>query len=160
MDGVTLRDVATHASISMGAVQRCFRTKDEMLLFALNHVGERVTARLRDGIHGPDALTHAATEIALLDDTHRTEARVWLAFVARAAVSPLLAETLRHHYDALDIMIERLATAAGILDARREARTLLALADGLTTHVLVGRLDADTAAELLSSHLDRLHPRR
>lgn len=160
MDGVTLRDVATRAGISMGAVQRCFRTKDEMLLFALNHVGERVTERLRAGMHGPDALAHAATEIALLDDVRRIEAGVWLAFAARAAVSPPLAETLRHHYDALDTLIERLMTAAGIPDARHEARTLLALADGLTTHVLVGRLDADAAAQLLSSHLDRLHQQR
>ncbi len=86
MDGVTLRDVAARAGVSMGAVQRCFRTKDEMLLFALEYVSERVTGRLTGD------LARAATEIAMLDEAHATEARVWLAFAARAAVSPPLAE--------------------------------------------------------------------
>jgi AcrR family transcriptional regulator len=156
MDGVTLRDVASRAGVSMGAVQRCFRTKDEMLLFALRHVGERLTERLRGGSHGPASLAHAAAEIALLDDAHRTEARVWLAFVARAAVSPPLAETLCRNYDALEAMTERLISASGVADPHGEARTLLALADGLTTHVLVGRLSADDASRLLETHLDRL----
>lgn len=160
MDGVTLRDVASRADVSMGAVQRCFRTKDEMLLFALSHVGERVTERLRDGLGASpdtDDLAHAAAEIALLDDAHRSDARVWLAFVARAAVSPPLAQVLRHnYYEAIEVMFERLISALGTPDAHSEARALLALADGLTTHVLVGHLSRTTAAEILRSHLDRL----
>ncbi|MEH0449321.1 TetR family transcriptional regulator C-terminal domain-containing protein [Streptomyces sp. B21-101] len=38
-------------------------------------------------------------------------------------------------------------------DPRREACTLLALADGLTTHVLVGHLTAEEAEEVLHAHL-------
>jgi AcrR family transcriptional regulator len=158
MDGVTLRDVASRADVTMGAVQRCFRTKDEMLLFALSHVGERVTERLRARVDSleTDHLAHAVGQIALLDDAHRTDARVWLAFVARAAVSPPLAQALRHNYAALEAMFERLIAALGAPDARTEARALLALADGLTTHVLVGHLSRDAAAEILQAHLDRL----
>ena len=46
LEGVTLRDVAARAKVSMGAVQRCFRTKEEMLVFALSHIGERIAARV------------------------------------------------------------------------------------------------------------------
>ncbi|KOG55306.1 TetR family transcriptional regulator, partial [Streptomyces varsoviensis] len=87
LEGVTLRDVATRAQVSMGAVQRCFRTKEEMLVFALGHISERINERVKARtVRSPaqsagTALGHAATEIALLREDHRAEARVWLAFV-------------------------------------------------------------------------------
>ncbi|MFF4319435.1 TetR/AcrR family transcriptional regulator [Streptomyces sp. NPDC001568] len=183
LEGVSLRDVAARAQVSMGAVQRCFRTKEEMLVFALGHIGrligERVQARL---VRSPaqsarTALGHAVTEVALLREEHRAEARVWLAFAAQAAVSEALATPLRANYGELQEAFARLiaeatadaaATGAGEgagggngrpaepLDPRREARTLLALADGLTTHVLIGHLSRRAAQDVLHSHLGRL----
>ncbi|MDK9495671.1 TetR/AcrR family transcriptional regulator [Streptomyces katrae] len=166
LEGVTLRDVAARAQVSMGAVQRCFGTKEEMLLFALGYVGgaigERVQARL---VRSPaqsaaSALGHAATEVALLREEHRAEARVWLAFVAQAAVSAPLAETLRANYAALHAAFARLIAEAcegadgpARLDPQREARAVLALADGLTTHVLIGHLGPREAEEVLHAHL-------
>ena len=47
LEGVTLRDVAARAQVSMGAVQRCFRTKEEMLVFALGHISERIRERVQ-----------------------------------------------------------------------------------------------------------------
>lgn len=216
---VTLRDVAARAEVSLGAVQRCFRDKDEMLRFAVDHVGERVTARVRDRLAASPArsavtaLGHAAEEVALLREERRAEARTWLAFVAQAAVSEPLARSLRGSYAALENLVVRLVTeAAGTtgprtpadipagartgapadspggspadtpaparspggapadgsapppgphtgvpaLDARREARTLLALTDGLTTHVLVGHLTPAEAEDVLRTHLTAL----
>ncbi|MFI5546270.1 TetR/AcrR family transcriptional regulator [Streptomyces sp. NPDC051815] len=175
LEGVTLRDVAARAQVSMGAVQRCFRTKDEMLVFALAAVGERIGARVRARLvrtpaqSAASAVGHAATEIALLDEQHRSEARVWLAFLAQAAVDETLAETMRRNQAALQEVFTGLisqacqgqdqAGAGGgavALDAPREARTVLALADGLTAHVLVGHLTPAEAQEVLHSHLSRL----
>ncbi|MER6217711.1 TetR/AcrR family transcriptional regulator [Streptomyces sp. NPDC001674] len=172
LEGVTLRDVAGRAGVSMGAVQRCFRTKEEMLLFTLGQIGGRIGERVRERLvrspaqSAASALGHAATEVALLRGEHRAEARVWLAFVAQAVVSAPLAETLRKNYAALEAMFARLLAEAADarprpvpLDPRREARTLLALADGLTTHVLVGHLTPQAAQELLHAHLARLWER-
>ncbi|MGW1176042.1 TetR/AcrR family transcriptional regulator [Kitasatospora sp. NPDC002543] len=182
LEGVTLRDVATRAEVSMGAVQRCFRTKDEMLLFALAHVGERVAERVRNRLAaGPaqsaaDELGLVAGEVALLREEHRAEARIWLAFVAGAAVDPALATTLRRSYTALEELLVRLVTQAvggaeaggpalgghaggGAVVARTEARTLLALADGLTAHVLVGHRTVTEAEEVLRAHLAGLWAR-
>ncbi|MCB5181712.1 TetR/AcrR family transcriptional regulator [Streptomyces antimicrobicus] len=167
LEGVTLRDVAARAGVSMGAVQRCFRTKEEMLVFALTHIGERITGRVRqDPAGGPErsartALRHAATEVSLLRQEHRAEARIWLAFLAQAVVSAPLARTLRTDYAALEDAFTRLVGQAaeetgaqtGPDDARRAARTLLALADGLTAHVLVGHLTPRQAQEVLGGHL-------
>lgn len=153
LEGVTLRDVAARAQVSMGAVQRCFRTKEEMLVFALGHIGERIGSRVRARLvrspaqSAATALGHAATEVALLREEHRAEARVWLAFVAQAAVNEALAGTLKASYAALEesfagLVAEALEDPARAVpvDPRREARTLLALADGLTAHVLIGHL--------------------
>lgn len=169
LEGVTLRDVAARAQVSMGAVQRCFRTKDEMLVFALAHIGERIGERVQARlVRSPaqsagTALGHAATELSLLQEEHRAEARVWLAFVAQAAVSETLAGTLRASYAPLEEAFTRLITEAAEgaghtapLDPRREARTLLALADGLTTHVLIGHLTPQDAQGILHAHLTRL----
>lgn len=51
---------------------------------------------------------------------------------------------------------------AAPLDPQREARALLALADGLTTHVLVGHLTPQEAHDVLHAHLAGLweHPAR
>ncbi|WKD31045.1 TetR/AcrR family transcriptional regulator [Streptomyces xanthophaeus] len=167
LEGVTLRDVAARAQVSMGAVQRCFRTKEEMLVFALGHIGERIGERVRARlVRSPaqsagTALGHAVTEISLLREEHRAEARVWLAFVAQAAVSEALATTLKANYAALQEAFAHLiseareddADRALPLDPRREARTLLALADGLTTHVLIGHLTPQEAYDVLHAHV-------
>ncbi|MFF2806108.1 TetR/AcrR family transcriptional regulator [Streptomyces sp. NPDC058000] len=177
LEGVTLRDVATRAGVSMGAVQRCFRTKQEMLVFALDHIGERVTERVTEQAHARtataagatgSALEHVLGEVALVDEAHRTEARVWLAFVAQAAVTPELATVLRNHYAALHPLLVRLlsegrapdpaphggAALHADHDPHRAAHTLLALADGLTTHVLIGHLTPQTALDLLNAQID------
>ncbi|MFJ8625184.1 TetR/AcrR family transcriptional regulator [Kitasatospora sp. NPDC093550] len=168
LGAVTLRDVAIRAEVSMGAVQRCFRTKEEMLRFALAHVGERVTERVRARLAaGPTRsaageLGLVAGEVALLREEHRAEARVWLAFVAAAAVDAGLARTLRSSYAALEELVARLTAEAsgGAPWARTEARALLALADGLTAHVLIGHRTAAEAEEVLRAHLDGLRERR
>ncbi|AOP49421.1 TetR/AcrR family transcriptional regulator [Streptomyces lydicus] len=163
LEGVTLRDVAARAQVSMGAVQRCFGTKEEMLVFALGHVGEQVTARLSARLTASPAqsarttLGHAASEISLVQEERRAEARVWLAFAAQAAVSPPLAETLRSNYADLhkvftQLIIEGCDTPA----PERAARSLLALADGLTTHVLIGHLSPTAALDVLDGHLNQL----
>ncbi|MFB7282873.1 TetR/AcrR family transcriptional regulator [Streptomyces hydrogenans] len=185
LEGVTLRDVAARAQVSMGAVQRCFHTKEEMLVFTLGHIGERIGERVRARlVRSPaqsagTALGHAATEISLLREEHRAEARVWLAFVAQAAVSEALATTLRASYAPLQETFTRLiaeaaeaaavedaeadagvdrarADRAALLDPQLEARTLLALVDGLTTHVLIGHLTPAEAHDVLDAHLARL----
>jgi AcrR family transcriptional regulator len=172
LEGVTLRDVAARAQVSMGAVQRCFRTKEEMLVFTLGHISERISERVQARlVRSPaqsagTALGHAATEVSLLREENRPEARVWLAFVAQAAVSKALAGTLKANYAALEEAFTRLISEASEatdhaapLDPQREARTLLALADGLTTHVLIGHLTPQGAQDVLHAHLGSLWER-
>ena len=43
-DAISMRDVAAEAGVSLGMVQHYFRSKDEVLLFALGHMRDRVAA--------------------------------------------------------------------------------------------------------------------
>jgi AcrR family transcriptional regulator len=163
LEGVTLRDVAARAGVSMGAVQRCFATKEQMLLFAVRHIGARIRGRSNakagssPARSGRAALGHLLSEMSLLREENRAEARVWLAFVARAAVSPPLAAELRADYAQFhDVVVSLLREAAAADDPHTQARALIALADGLTTHVLVGHLSPQAAQQTLDAHLRTL----
>jgi AcrR family transcriptional regulator len=170
MEAVSLRDVATEADVSMGAVQRCFRTKEDMLLFALEHVSQHVSARADQRIataSTPQAastlLSHTLAELALLDEASKTQAHVWLAFASRAPATERLAAVLRDTYGKLHALIVWLIRYGqdtqeipAHLDAVQEAHTLLAVADGLTVHVLAGHHSPETAQAVLQRHVDRL----
>ncbi|KQW03339.1 TetR family transcriptional regulator C-terminal domain-containing protein [Streptomyces sp. Root369] len=170
MEAVSLRDVAAQASVSMGAVQRCFRTKQDMLLFALEHISQHVSERANQRIAAtstPQAastlLSHTLAELALLDEESRTQAHVWLAFITHAPASEKLAAVLHDTYAKLHGLIEWLIRYGQDtreilqhLDPDREAHTLLALADGLTVHVLAGHQSPATALATLQRHIDHL----
>ncbi|MFC7743149.1 TetR/AcrR family transcriptional regulator [Nocardiopsis composta] len=56
LEAVSLRHVAAEAGVSAGMVQHYFRTKDEMMAFAVGAVAENVEARLAEaGGPAPDA---------------------------------------------------------------------------------------------------------
>ncbi|MGP3976204.1 TetR/AcrR family transcriptional regulator [Streptomyces sp. 8N114] len=170
MEAVSLRDVAAQADVSMGAVQRSFRTKEEMLLFALEHLTQYVSERAQQRIAAtstPQAaatlLSHTLAELALLDEESRREAHVWLAFVAHAPASEKLAAVLHDTYGKLHDLIAWLlrygqdtGEVAEHLDPAREAHALLALADGLTAHVVAGHHSSATALAILRHQVDQL----
>ncbi|MCT9140264.1 TetR/AcrR family transcriptional regulator [Streptomyces violarus] len=170
MEAVSLRDVATEADVSMGAVQRCFHTKEDMLLFALEHVSQRVSERADQRIAAastPQAastlLSHTLAELALLDEASKTQAHVWLAFVSRAPAGERLPAVLRDTYGKLhDLIVWLIRYGQDTqeipehLDAVQEAHTLLAVADGLTVHVLAGHHSPEVALAVLQRHVDHL----
>ncbi|MEV5975871.1 TetR family transcriptional regulator C-terminal domain-containing protein [Streptomyces sp. NPDC052114] len=170
MESVSLRDVAAEAEVSMGAVQRCFRTKDEMLLFALEGISRRVGDRARARIEASDTPKSAVTllertlsALALVEPEDRTEAQVWGAFVAHAAVSAPLASVLRETYTKLhELLVWLIGYGQDTgelrpgLDPTAESHTLLALTDGLTAQVLVGHHTPETARGIVRRYAEGL----
>lgn len=146
LDEVTIREVAATACVSIGTVQYYCRSKDEMLRVAFEHVIERLLARVsaiprRGSVRS--VLRRALLEFLPLDERRRTEARVYLAFAARAAVSAelgqvqqkLLGEVRGQCRDAFALAKERGETPPD-LDPRRAGTTVAALVDGLLLHLL------------------------
>ncbi|MFI7636186.1 TetR/AcrR family transcriptional regulator [Nonomuraea sp. NPDC049400] len=151
-ESATLRDVARQAGVSMGAVQRCFATKDEMLVFALRHITERVTEKGRAEIEASAApesavtlLTATLRTLTLVEADQQRDARILAAFTAHATTNPPLAEILREaHAKTRDLLAwlvrygQQTEEFRGDLDADLAAETLLPLVEGLTTLALVG----------------------
>ncbi len=165
-EAVSVRDVATEAGVSAGAVQHYFSSKDQMLLFALGYMRERVLARLdrADVAGSPRDQTRAAIRAMLpVDEPSRQEALVNNAFFALATVKPDFADLLREGYQRLErVSVERLRQAkaqAAVrrgIDVEQEAATLFYLGQGLIGPLLIGALTDDEAMALLDHHLDRI----
>jgi AcrR family transcriptional regulator len=169
-EGATLRDVAQQAGVSMGAVQRCFATKDEMLVFALRHITERVTEQGNaeiDASAAPESavtlLTATLRTLALIEPGQQRDARIMTGFTAHATASPPLAEILREaHAKTRDLLAwlirygQQTGEFRGDLDANLEAETLLPLVEGLTTLALVGHRPTVPADATLTHRIDAL----
>jgi AcrR family transcriptional regulator len=166
---VSLRHVADEAGVSMGQVQHYFATKDEMLLFAFRALAERVEARI--GAAAPSVgespsekqvLAALLREMLPISEQAQAEAPVWIAFLARAVIAPELAASVQDGGELHRFVAERIRSARHAdnaspdVDAQTEARSLLALVDGMMIHMLVGQLDADDAVATLDYHLARI----
>ncbi|MGH9091136.1 MAG: TetR/AcrR family transcriptional regulator [Acidimicrobiales bacterium] len=172
LEGVSLRHVAVEAQVSMGLVQHYFTSKDEMLLFSLDALHERVSERIARRVASaveplvPQELVRAVLiEMLPLDEQRRMEAQVGLAFMAQAAVHPALAAAFRAEFDQLQqFMTEQIAGARQVDNAsycqkpESAAAELLALLDGLTAHILAGCRAPDTAVELFDRRLSAVLP--
>lgn len=164
LDAVSMRGVAAAAGVSLGQVQHYFAGKDDLLLVAVETIGERFGRRwaaAQPADPGPLAMTRAyLTQLLPLDEERMVEAHVGSAFLTRATHSPRIAEMLRGGSEwatgLLVTWIEEGQLAGHVAagrDPRRAARILLALVDGLAMHTLVGHHSPAEAEDALDAHL-------
>ncbi|MEU2745420.1 TetR/AcrR family transcriptional regulator [Streptomyces collinus] len=170
LHAVGMREVAAEAGVSLRLVQYYFQTKEKLLLFGLEllaeRFGERVSARVRAAgdAPGPRAMVEALLMAALpTDDESRTFHHLYTSYAVLAVNDPALAAQpfIKNPDAAEDTLTEllRQAQEAALLepgvDARLEAAGLLAMSAGLGTGVLVGQRSPESAATVLSHHLNR-----
>ncbi|MFC5720292.1 TetR/AcrR family transcriptional regulator [Streptomyces gamaensis] len=173
LESASLRDVAAEAGMSLGQLQHYFTGKDELLVFALGHINELATQRVRERIlalhTGPgeppprDVLRETAKVMLPLDDESRSGILVQVAYFARAVVDERM---LAHAQEGLPLLLDffsgqiRRAVERGEVAAHRDPRTeamlLMALTDGLANHALMGGWSAEEALRLIDVHLERL----
>jgi len=162
LEGVSLRHVAAEAGVSSGMVQHYFRTKDEMMAFALAAVRERNQDRVTAAVAplGPapaprDLLRTMVVSLLPLDDESRTYGRVAMAFLAYTAVRPEAGATLRAESgEMLDFVTDLIRRGASTPDPVGAAAVLLALMEGLGVQLLGGYFTADLALRAVDAHLD------
>ncbi|WP_430782526.1 TetR/AcrR family transcriptional regulator [Actinoplanes sp. G11-F43] len=168
-ESVSLRDIAERSGYSMGTVQYYFPTKQQMLLFALAHMRDRVLVRLTaalDRLDQPtsrDRIRAGAAVMLPIDEAGREEACVNVAFYAAATVTPAYADQLRAGYErVLTVSRNNFQDAAvrGELrtgtDPDREAQSFYFLTQGLIGPVLLGLYRPAEALALLDAYLDRV----
>ncbi|MET7338643.1 TetR/AcrR family transcriptional regulator [Nonomuraea sp. NPDC005650] len=174
LDGARLRDVAVEAGMSLGSVQHYFASKDDMLRYVVQYLGEVVTERIMAGMCAPAVasaspvrsfLLSMASEMLPLDARRRAERRAGQAFTALAVGVPELMKDLgegdrwlSERVADLIVQGQRDGELRAGLDPRLESVALLAMLDGLGSELLLGLRDPEEALATVRYHLDRLTP--
>ena len=148
--------------MTAGMVQHYFRTKDEMMVFALGACRARVQARLAaadlSGVRDRGGLRALLAQLLPLDDERTLEAHVGLAFQAYAAVQPEIAAELRTETaemrTAVAVALTGRRPPPPSVDPIAAATGLLALVEGLSLQVLGRHLDPQQAITALEAQLD------
>lgn len=160
IEGVSLRQVAAAAGVSMGRIQHYFGTKDALVLAGCTALVDSAYAGYVETADAPprDRLLRVVTQQIPRDAGSRIGVSVWYAYVAKSinhpAVRQVLAEARRDSEDECARLL-RADREVGVEAALTQARRLLALADGLTLRVLVADLEPADAVALLEHELDR-----
>ncbi|MEV4949751.1 TetR/AcrR family transcriptional regulator [Streptomyces sp. NPDC053755] len=161
LDQVSVRTVAVASGRSAGAVQKYFRTKEDMLVFAAELAGERVEERMAlvdTGLPLRRALRELVLTTLPLDEERRAEAAAQLAFAAQAAHHPRLAAIRRQvDRDVRDALTQWLQ-AAGCPGPQATADAVIALSDGLALRMLYTPAEHPSLLQALDRALDALTP--
>lgn len=91
IDGINMRDLATEAGYTNGALSHYFSGKDEILRTAFDFVIESTNERIERSIerrHGRKALRRMCFEIMPLTDEAKLEARIAVSLWQRAITDP------------------------------------------------------------------------
>lgn len=162
LDAVSVREVAAEAGVAIGTVQYYFPTKDEMLAHAFAEVVRRIRRRLDHVMLGADLrqnLARVLSELLPLDRARTEEARVVLAFAARAMIAPELARIQRGILaDITTALGQAIVGAEADRTARAQAKLTaqlaLAAVDGLALHAVSS--GGVVTRQRLEAALDRL----
>ena len=141
LDNVTIREIAAEMNATTGAVVHYFRTKDEVLLYALDHLITSMVAEVHrqlDGVTGMARLERILCASLPLDDEGEMGWRIWLAFLRASVGNAQLSAEHQRRYSFMREALSRELRALqqqGVvrkdLDPRLEADAMVALADGL-----------------------------
>lgn len=147
LDRASMRAIAQELGSSTGVVTHYFRDKDELMLFALERVFEKLSKDMEAAVKGRTGLDRLEQMIlaALPISAEGIPGwQVWIAFLGYAIGREKLVQEHRKRYSALYQLIcqelAELQTAKLIradLDLAQEANALIALVDGIGTGVVI-----------------------
>ncbi|MGE0623755.1 MAG: TetR/AcrR family transcriptional regulator [Pseudomonadales bacterium] len=169
LDNTTVRGVAKKAGFTTGALVHYFKDKDELIRAVLDHFGEEMRQRMisaHDQQRGRVALR--ATLIEALPTEKRTGMswRIWLALWYHSEANADMRDEQRRRYrewfgrirEMLEESID-MGELPGTLDVGEEARSIVALVDGLGVQYLMsgGRLSGRRQIGMIERYLERLY---
>jgi AcrR family transcriptional regulator len=166
LHGMSLREVAAEAGVSLRLVQYYFPTKEQLVLYTASYLAvrlsEQAASKVRDAGPAPTPReVIEATLVALLPTDSDTR-RYHLANAAFAVLamtdSTVAAQAVLSGPDAREeLLVSQLRLALEPpADPRAEAVGLLAMSEGLGNSVLSGARNVEDALVVLRHHLDRL----
>ncbi|MFD0555700.1 TetR family transcriptional regulator [Stackebrandtia endophytica] len=161
MGGVSMRNVAAAADVSVGQIQYWFRSKDELVKASLEVMLSAAHRRYLTDTENTDdreALWQLVGHAIPRAESARAGVSVFHHYIAAGINHPSLAQLLAEAKDGAEREAGRLM--ADIVPGHPEpglaARALLAAADGLAMRVLIGSLTGAQAERTLRAEIDRL----
>ena len=170
LDRTSMRAIAQEMNCTTGVVTHYFRNKQELILFALHQVTERLQGLMQVAIanvSGIDRLVAMLSSFLPVDQERQAILRVWVAFLGYAVGrEDLMAEHRQSAGQLRQVMIQELATLQdqGIIrsdvEPESEANVLLALVNGVSLDTLVQaqRLSAEQQQKVLQNYVYGLRP--
>ncbi|MEU2392641.1 TetR/AcrR family transcriptional regulator [Streptomyces sp. NPDC007369] len=161
LDQISVRTVAAASGRSAGAVQKYFRSKEDMLVFAAELAGERIEERMAlvdTGLPLRRALRELVLTTLPLDGERRAEAAAQLAFAVQAAHHPRLAAIRRRVDRDVRAALAAWLEGAGCPGAGATADAVIALSDGLALRMLYDPAEQASLLDALDRALDVLTP--
>nr|WP_272954672.1 TetR family transcriptional regulator C-terminal domain-containing protein [Kribbella sandramycini] len=163
-----LVEVARVAGVSVGLVQRYFRTKEELIRFGVGYVYERTEQRAQEVEFVMPVRGYLERLMAVflpLDEARVRELRFWLAFLHTSLTDPELAAT--HQQAQLKLLTglreafegaQRRGEVAADRDPTAEAAALVAFVDGLALHHLTTApaYPVESLQPALTTYLDQV----
>lgn len=136
-DALSVRNVASEAGVSVGAVQHHFPTRAALIVGAMDAVNIRFRERLSAALSGVDSpgrrLGIFCAELASLGTEGHRDAVVWTAFASRAATDAEVRRIHEREWARTEAAVLALLTAAhpgAAIDAD-DAALVLATLDGI-----------------------------
>lgn len=165
MKGATVRNIARKAGLSLGALRHYFSTQEELLIYAMDLVKERVAERVEKialkNLPPKEVVLQMLLEIVPTNETTRAEMEVWLEFVLyfrnkgnRESQNDGILEGIQKLLDSLD----RARFLKNEIDKDLETERLCALIDGLSIHAILNptRLTKERIISILAHHIDEI----
>lgn len=147
LDRASMRAIAQEMNCTTGVVTHYFRNKQELILFALHQVTERLKVRMQlaiENVAGIDRLATMLLSFLPLDQERQEILRVWVAFLGYAVGRDGLMEEHRQSAAELRaVIIQELQAlqSKGLIQAdlvpQVEANALLALVNGIGIDTLI-----------------------
>lgn len=167
MEGIeelSIRNVARAAGVSVGAVQHHYRSKDELLMAAMDRVSEQFIGRVTAATD-PQAtpllnLTAVCHILGGVDDESRIASVVWLAYASKAATSEAVALAHQESWRLIEDGLTRLLQQVNPRLGQDDAASLMAFLDGIAISraTETERMSSERARRLINAFLDRCNP--
>ncbi|WP_293052070.1 MULTISPECIES: TetR/AcrR family transcriptional regulator [unclassified Moorena] len=172
LDRTSMRAIAQELGCTTGVVTHHFRDKQELILFALNQVTQRLQKTMQaatEHARGVDRLVEMLSAFLPLDTERQDILKVWVAFLGYAiGRESLMAEHQQSAAQLREVIIQELFALQSAkliranIEPELEANALLALVNGVSLDSLIQakRLSSDHQQivirryvnELLSTH--------
>ena len=174
LDRTSMRAIAHEMNCTTGVVTHYFRNKQELILFALHQVTERLQIKMTEAIapltdisqiESPEQLVSMLLSFLPLDAERQAILKVWVAFLGYAVGrDELMADHQKSAGELRVLIIQALTTLQtkghirADVDPEMEANGILALVNGVSLDSLIQaeRLSAAQQEEIIRRHVSRL----